>query len=405
MNRPFEKEILQALLQKYQKRVDEGKAETNRRIFLKPSSICRGYGGRTVDIQDKENFDYAVERCAANQFLFYRRKNGSSLIDEIWLNINEVGHLEQYLQEQYGVVPKSSLFRQFQDEIRRYMRGHLSESYGNELLKQSVHQIQKEEASLSIDVMKMLAFLETNQKDLYIREVSMLVYGTSKYFEEPQRMSAVCRAVRQADHCDELYEEREDRVLETYHVYNVEQEIRLKGKIILHFPNADLPVEQLSDGISFSSADLSSLQSVEVSASRFLTIENKTSFERYQDPDTACMYLGGYANRHQIDFIKRVYKDNPSLDYAHFGDIDVGGLKIHQNLCKMTGVSFHLFHMGIEELNDPAYASCLQKLTENDLANAQSIEEGPAYRDIISVMKKKGKLEQEIVSLNLMKQA
>ena len=71
----------------------------------------------------------------------------------------------------------------------------------------------------------------------------------------------------------------------------------------------------------------------------------------------------------------------------------------------MTGVPFHLFHMGTEELNDPAYDSCLQKLTENDLVNVQSIEEDPEYRDVISVMKKKGKLEQEIVSLHLMKQA
>lgn len=405
MNRPFEKEILQTLLQKYQKRVDEGKAETNRRIFLKPSSVCRGYGGRTIDIQDKENFDYAVERCAENHFLFYRRKSGSSLIDEIWLNVNEVSRIEQYLQENYGIVPKESLLKQFQDEVQRSMNGPLTRSYGTELLKQSAHQIRKEEASLSLDVMKMLAFLEKNQEDLYIREASMLVYGTSKYFEEPQRMSAVCRAVRQVDSDDELEEEREDLVLEKYHVFNVEQEIRLKGKITLHFRNADIPVDQLADGIAVSSSDLRFLVSAEVTATRFLTIENKTSFERYHDPDTACMYLGGYASRHQIAFIRKVYHDNPSLDYAHFGDIDIGGLKIHQNLCRMTEVPFHLFHMGTEELNDPACQSCLQKLTENDLANAVSIEKDPAYEEIISVMKKKGKLEQEIISLRLMKQS
>ena len=36
-----------------------------------------------------------------------------------------------------------------------------------------------------------------------------------------------------------------------------------------------------------------------------MTIENKTSFQRMVDEKCSYLYLGGYANRHQITFLKK----------------------------------------------------------------------------------------------------
>lgn len=38
-----------------------------------------------------------------------------------------------------------------------------------------------------------------------------------------------------------------------------------------------------------------------------MTIENKTSFQRLKDENFAMMYLGGFANRHQIEFLKKLF--------------------------------------------------------------------------------------------------
>ncbi len=67
-----------------------------------------------------------------------------------------------------------------------------------------------------------------------------------------------------------------------------------------------------------------------------MTIENKTSFQRLRDGDSAMMYLGGFANRHQIEFLKKVISDNPNVRYYHFGDIDIGGFLIRKHLCRET---------------------------------------------------------------------
>ena len=58
------------------------------------------------------------------------------------------------------------------------------------------------------------------------------------------------------------------------------------------------------------------------------------------------MYLGGFANRYQIEFLKKVVLNNPNVRYCHFGDIDIGGFLIHKHLCRETLKNFELYCMG-----------------------------------------------------------
>ena len=82
---------------------------------------------------------------------------------------------------------------------------------------------------------------------------------------------------------------------------------------------------------------------------------------RIHEPDTA-------------GFPEKVKDDNPDLKFLHFGDIDAGGFYIHDHLCRMTGVPFGLWHMSAEELKDPRYAGCLQKLTPGDRKRLKNLQ-------------------------------
>lgn len=111
-----------------------------------------------------------------------------------------------------------------------------------------------------------------------------------------------------------------------------------------------------------------------------------------------------YANRYQRDFIKMVHASNSDVRFMHFGDIDAGGFWIHRNLCEVTGVDFGLFGMSVNELQNLAYDSCLHKLTDNDRTRLQELKEIDIYTNVIQYMLDNHiKLEQEIVSLELMK--
>ena len=109
--------------------------------------------------------------------------------------------------------------------------------------------------------------------------------------------------------------------------------------------------------------------------------------------------MGGYATRSQRDFLKKIYYDNPSLTYRHFGDIDAGGLYIHEHLCRVTGIPFQMHLMSRAELEDVRFQSCLCSLSDNDRLRLESLEKQEVYRDLTEYMLERGvKLEQEIVS-------
>ncbi len=57
--------------------------------------------------------------------------------------------------------------------------------------------------------------------------------------------------------------------------------------------------------ITIASGDVQRIKKVSVSIENIMTIENKTSFQRLKDRNFAMMYLGGFANRHQIAFLKK----------------------------------------------------------------------------------------------------
>lgn len=135
-----------------------------------------------------------------------------------------------------------------------------------------------------------------------------------------------------------------------------------------------------------------------------MTIENRTSYQRLKDSNTAMMYVGGFADRHQIDFLKKVISDNPNVKYKHFGDIDIGGFLIHKHLCRETYKKFELYCMGKQQLSDTRFRHCLRKLTDNDIIRIESLIDDATYREVLEYMKENNvKLEQEIVSYYLTK--
>ena len=119
-----------------------------------------------------------------------------------------------------------------------------------------------------------------------------------------------------------------------------EQEIFIKGNWIIELEQYALDISKLQAGIAIASSDVRRIKSISVNAESVMTIENKTSFQRLRDGKFAMMYLGGFANRDQIEFLKKVISDNPNIKYYHFGDIDIGGFLIHKHLCRETSKSF-----------------------------------------------------------------
>ena len=395
----YEKEIIEALLNKYQKRVlqEKNNKEINREISLKPKSIFTKYGSN----YDQDSFfNKAVNELVEHSFVSTVKKNYSDDIEKIVLKKENAQSLINYASNEYGIVPISEQVSDLSYLLSRYTgQGELTQYYCDQVINPK---ILKTTGNIDIEtdanMLRLLDYVQNNKKQLYVREVSMLVFGSSKVLENQfyQRMCTIILSANGKNEDDDI-----STLLEKYGIIDVNQEILVKGNMRILFSDHSLDVAKYKEGISIMSSDIENIVNIEIGAENFMTIENKTAFHRMNNKNTVYMYLGGFANHHQENFIIKLFGCiGDKIKYSHFGDIDIGGFKIHKDLVDSTGIDFEMYKMGISELDDSRYEKCLCELSDNDRENSKSLMNDSRYNVVVNHMLKNNiKLEQEIIAL------
>lgn len=229
-----------------------------------------------------------------------------------------IGDAEQYLANRYGYVPKDKQIERLQNIIDKYMSASficqkecagLQEYISERKVPKNIDELD--------DILRAVAFIEKNQEALYIREVSMKVYGGSKYFENTT-LQSVCSMLRKYSNRDFEVDEMLGEILLNYHIAKEPQKLCIKGNAIIIISGKEVDIGGFSEGVEFQTSDLVNIQSIRLIAPRFMTIENRTSYLRYHKDDVVTFYLGGYANQYQRDFIKMTYASNRDACYLYF---------------------------------------------------------------------------------------
>lgn len=401
----WEEKILVSLVDKYRgSKKDTGDNKTNRRTQVKPEKLYNKYKENDGDFDVITTINHTVAELCRIGFLTCDQEKFGTLLQCIYLVDEQIEQVEDYLHKKYGFIPKGMKKDDVQNIIARYH--DLSGICGMEC-----DRLQKELDRNKIPndyetlpkILDAIAFIENNRTELFVREVSIQVYGDSKYFEE-NTLVPVCQMFRKYKNKPCSTDELMDEILSDYMIKKEPQKFSIKGNFILSIGEKELDFSILPDSIELDTNSLKKIDCIKIRTQKFMTIENRTSYLRYSAPDTVTFYLGGYANRFQRDFIKKVYDDNPNIEFLHFGDIDAGGFWIHHNLCEITGVNFKTYCMSKDELSQKQYERCLHQLTDNDIVRLQELKEMRVYTDTIQYMLQHNvKMEQEIISLELMK--
>ena len=396
----YEEKMLTALAEKYRKsKKDNGTNVIVRRTRITPSQLYKGYNRNDGDMTQIEAVNQAAMHCRQMGFLTFETEKFSNEIRNIDLVDEKIEELEAYLEQTYHYESKASK-RQYVEELIAVYSGR---SPAAELECRKLRQALEKNRippkyQQAKDLLKALVFIENNREELFLREASMLIYGDSKYLEEAM-LHPVCKALREflGRPCGE--DELEDEILEEYHIRREKQKLCLKGDVMLQNAGKELELGNFADGVEFFSDELDGIERICVRVPEFITVENYTSWLRFRKEGAVSFYLGGYAARFQRDFLRKVQEDNPHLVFRHFGDIDAGGLYIHEHLCRVTGIPFQMYRMSCAELQDARFRSCLQPLTNQDRIRLKSLEKQGTYRELAAYMLEKNvKLEQEIIS-------
>ncbi len=277
----YEEKMLTALAEKYRKsKKDSGTNVIMRRTKLTPTKLYKDYNRNDGDISQIEAVNQAILQCSEKGFVTYEKEGFSNEIQSIYLVDEKIEEIESYLEIKYGYEPKSVKRKHVERLLALYGgRTPAAERECSKLRRALEQNKIPSKYHQTEDLLKALVFIENNEKELYLREASSLIYGDSKYLEE-NTLTAVCRALRDylGRPCGET--ELEDEILGEYHIAREKQKLCLKGDIILHIHGKELDLGHLSNGIEFFADEMDKIEKVQVQTPFFTTVENYTSWLR-----------------------------------------------------------------------------------------------------------------------------
>ncbi len=398
----YKEKLLVLLAEKYRSsKKDAGTNVIARRTKITPLQLYKGYNRNDGDMSQIEAVNQAVYFCKESGFVTFTVNGFSSEIQDIFLMDEQIEAVEDYLEKKYHYEKKSVKRKCVEEIIALYENRSPAAEKECDKLRTALNANKiPQKYQQTEELLKALVFIENNEQTLFLREASMLIYGDSKRLEEKVLLHQVCKTLR--DHLDRPCEENEleDEILENYYIFREKQRLCMKGKATVKISGKEIDLSAFRDGLEFFTDDLKNVEWIHIRTKRFMTVENRTSWLRMSKEDSCFFYLGGYATRYQRDFLKKTAADNPGIEFLHFGDIDTGGLYIHEHLCRVTGIPFEMYRMSKDELEDQRFQECLQPLTENDRTRLKALEKREEYRELAGyLLEKNVKLEQEIVSL------
>lgn len=408
----YEKKILNALLDSYENSLlSRGENKVNIQIafpFTK-KSMPAYFNESSMEFED---IHACVRELEQKDFLIIVWKKGKEnhIVQKVLLNKERIVDVYQYLQR----VPKLKM----EDEILQlltelgqvhttpivsafitYLTARVSEGKS---VKEFVELSDLKQAE---NLIRAVALIEQNDSECYIREFSIRHFGDSKIFETMLgKIGKVLRRFQDSFQDMEIY-----LILAEYSIYHTPNYVYLKGQGMILIGQELINLEHLRQGIGISGADLKSVQMIQnPNIKRVITIENLTTFFSWSEENSLIIYLGGYHNSIRRQLLNMIYEQMPTVEYLHFGDIDVGGFEIYEDLCVKTGITFHLYHMGITELQ--RYKKYTKNLTENDRKRLDAMienrkRENCDYLEVLEYMKLCDlKLEQECIVMDGNKQ-
>ena len=407
-------------MQQYEKKVIHALLDTYERSLL-----SRGENKVTVHIAfpftkktipqyfDESSLAYEEIHAAMRQLeqkdyvsIVWKRGKENHIIQKILLNDRRVSEVYQYAER----VPKSELNilhlqklkeleEKYQTPIAAAFISWMSERIQ---LGKSVREfIEISDTGRTEQIVRAIAAIERNKSACYIREFSIQQFGDTKILE------GLLGVINKIMHRFDVRYIGMDiyAILAEYGIYHTPNYVYFKGTGTLSVGSdlqSSIDLWSLHQGIGLSGDDLDDLRFTDVShVKQIITIENLTTFFRWMEPDSILIYLGGYHNSVRRKLLQMLHEQIPEAVFLHFGDIDVGGFEIYEDLCEKTGIKFKRYRMGIAELK--RYEKYTKRLTENDKLRLDDLmikatHKKVEYADVLQYMKDQGiKLEQECI--------
>lgn len=364
----YDRRILNALLDSYERSLlftGENKVMVNIDFPFIKRRIPEYFEESSLSYED---IHACMENMENRGFLKieWKKERKNHIISKVVLRIEMLMEIYEYL----GRIPRSDLLKEnenllqetwekFDTPICRSFLSYLQERIAEN--KSVKEYIELSDLKATEKLIKAIFLIEKNKKPCYVREFSISHFSDSKFFEDIY--GSIVKIMRIFGNNSK--EKALGDILAEYGIYNTPNYVYFKGDITLMINGKALPIEGLHQGVGISGEDIPQIQWKDFqNIKKIITIENLTTFYRWNLADGLIIYLGGYHNSVRRALLQTLYRNIPQAEYSHFGDIDVGGFEIYEDLCAKTQIPFQLYKMDLDTLKQ--HEQFGKKLTEND---------------------------------------
>lgn len=337
--------------------------------------------------------------------IIWKNKKVNHIIQKVRLNVERLENVYAFVKR----VPKTDLVRLNKEMLKEYFEQLDSANLPvcrnfakflidrleeNKSVKEFIH---LEDMSESKILLSAVRAVEQNKKALYVREFSILNFQDSKVFEQ---LSGKVHQI--FARFDESYKSNDmSEWLSEHNIYQTPNFVYLKGNFNIRVGEEVIDLSGFLHGLGISGEDIEKIEILENdSVKKIITIENLTTYFRWQEKGSMIIYLGGYHNAVRRNLLKKIYSAFPNIGYYHFGDIDAGGFEIYRDLCEKTEIPFEMYLMDVNVLE--RYEGFGKKLTVNDRKRLENMigSVDKSVKNLIEYMLEHDvKLEQECVEL------
>lgn len=408
--------LLSTLIQKYENKNDYGKDKKNhQRISMRVST--KNFPLYFHDSESKYRIELNQEALDLQskkyiEIKWVRFSEGEE-IQTIYLNEDTLSDCYQAL----GIQSKADKYHNIRQLVEKFAVScpePLQVFYGNvlECLKsyQSLPSVIDMDSidNTNNNLLGLNSLLQERDYEIPRRKWSIQLYNDSKKWEKIE--SKIVSVVKKYVYKDMEMDDKE--ILIEWGIVDNPQLIYIYGPITFYHQNHIIDLSLFTNSFGLDTNFIEAAVITELKTEAVVTVENLTSYYEYIDYvktkqlNYTVIYLGGFHNSIRrlllLKIVEFMKKKQMNITFYHWGDIDLGGMRIWKHLSDKINIPITPLFMGVEmytthvlygkPIETKTYIKSLEKLLDN-----RSFD---IFHEVIQLIIEYGKtIEQEIITL------
>lgn len=387
-------DILNSLINKYEhSKLSKEGVKVNKKIKLTTKDKILANYNIVDSFKYRSEIEFSLNELKNKDYINIIYNRG--ILDSIILNLAKLNDIYKEVNKESPIKIKEECLKILNDynssnNIINNFIDHSKDYIINKYILPKEYFSNKDELLLILNTLNNLFNLK---EEMLLRDFSSKYLGDSKKFNSiKNRIINIIKNFSDKEYLDNI------DILEEYNIYNPNKYVLIKNELKFKINNTIIDLFDFNFEFNLNEKMVDKLVILNKDIKNIITIENLTTFYSIKWPGLV-IYLGGFCNKMREKLLNKLYLKFPNSNYYHYGDIDVGGIKIYYDLIKRTNINFIPYQMSIKELNDNK--ELLKELTKNDILNLNKMKDDIKYikfKDVICYMLENNiKLEQEIL--------